>query len=320
MSRRARWRPLYFSETRSSMLPPGVRVFERGWLSSNNVLLVGDGPATLIDSGYCTHAAQTLALLKDALQGRPLELLLNTHLHSDHCGGNAALQDEYANIQTLVPSGLFGAVREWDPWVLSYEPTGQSCPRFAAEDMLRADQCILIGERNWEVHAAPGHDPHALIFFEPQSRTLISADALWASGFGVVFPELEGEDAFGFVAQTLDLIERLDPALVIPGHGPVFTEVANALAIARQKLDGFVKNPLKHARHSAKVLLKYKLLEQRRMSMDALLGWTNGTSHFRTIHSRWFGEQSLSLWIGGLISDLARSNALEIRNGFLIDA
>ena len=73
-------------------LPAAMRVFERGWLSSNNILFTGPGPATLVDTGYLTHAAQTLALVERALDGQPLERLINTHLHSDHCGGNAALQ------------------------------------------------------------------------------------------------------------------------------------------------------------------------------------------------------------------------------------
>src|SRR5262245_49197489 len=71
----------------------GLTVLERGWLSSNNLLLhdpqAGDW---LLDSGHCVHAAQTVELVRHALQGRPLVRLLNTHLHSDHCGGNAALQ------------------------------------------------------------------------------------------------------------------------------------------------------------------------------------------------------------------------------------
>jgi len=73
-------------------LPAGVQVFERGWLSSNNILLTDADSATLVDSGYFSHAAQTLALLEHALAGRALDRLVNTHLHSDHCGGNAALQ------------------------------------------------------------------------------------------------------------------------------------------------------------------------------------------------------------------------------------
>ena len=38
---------------------PGLTVFERGWLSSNNVLLHDVDGATLIDSGHARHADQT---------------------------------------------------------------------------------------------------------------------------------------------------------------------------------------------------------------------------------------------------------------------
>ena len=47
-----------------ALLPAGVHVWERGWLSSNNVLLLTPSEAALIDSGYATHADQTLALLQ----------------------------------------------------------------------------------------------------------------------------------------------------------------------------------------------------------------------------------------------------------------
>ena len=70
-------------------LPDTVQVFERGWLSANNVVLFDGGEATLVDSGYVSHAAQTVALVRAALDGRRLGRLINTHSHSDHIGGNA---------------------------------------------------------------------------------------------------------------------------------------------------------------------------------------------------------------------------------------
>ena len=73
-------------------LPVSMRVFERGWLSANNILFIGRRETTLVDSGYVTHAPQTLALVRHALGNRGLNRIVNTHLHSDHCGGNAALQ------------------------------------------------------------------------------------------------------------------------------------------------------------------------------------------------------------------------------------
>lgn len=177
----------------SLLLPPKITVFERGWLSSNNVLICGESRTTLIDSGYCTHAEQTLGLVQHALVGRSLDLLLNTHLHSDHCGGNQILQAAYPKLHTAIPPGMANAVKVWDPAALTYAPTGQQCPSFEYSSLLQAASNVQLGDFTWQVHAAPGHDTHSVILFEPESKTLISADALWENGFGVVFPELEGE-------------------------------------------------------------------------------------------------------------------------------
>src|SRR4051812_8631368 len=95
-------------------LPAGVTVFERGWVSSNNVLFASGARSAIVDTGYVSHAPQTLALVRQALGDRPLNLIVNTHLHSDHCGGNAALQVEYPGARTLIPPGLAEAVRVWN--------------------------------------------------------------------------------------------------------------------------------------------------------------------------------------------------------------
>ena len=82
-------------------LPPSIRVLERGWLSSNNILLFDDdGAATLVDTGYVTNKAQTRALVDHALAGRRLARIVNTHLHSDHCGGNAELHGAMGPLRT----------------------------------------------------------------------------------------------------------------------------------------------------------------------------------------------------------------------------
>lgn len=301
-------------------LPPGVAVFERGWLSANNILLVGNGPATLVDSGYCTHADQTVELVSRALGKRSLEQLVNTHLHSDHCGGNAALQARFPAVRTLVPPGHAEEVRRWDPVALTYEPTGQLCPRFRLDATLQPGSVIDMGAQAWEVHAAPGHDPHSVILFEPATRTLISADALWANGFGVVFPELEGESAFVAVGQTLDLIESLSPRLVIPGHGPMFVEVVTALATARRRLRGFDEDPARHARYAAKVLLKYKLLERQHFTQEALRDWVGRTSYLATVRERWAPGADPDTWLDQLIDELAASGALRREGVHIVNA
>ena len=293
----------------SSLLPPDIRVFERGWLSSNNILLLGQDSTALIDSGYVTHAPQTLALVGSALGGRALDQLVNTHLHSDHCGGNAALQSHYPALRTAIPPGLAESVRHWDTDALTYAPTGQSCPPFRFDALLLPDTEVRLGERLWQVHAAPGHDTHSVVLFEPMARALLSADALWERGFGVVFPELEGLQAFDAVARTLDVIEALKPAVVIPGHGAVFSDTAAALAYARSRLDSFVADPARHLRHGAKVLLKFKLLELQTIDTEALVHWARTTPYFARIYQQHFSSMEFSSWVDGLLNDLVRARA-----------
>ena len=300
-------------------LPAGVTVFERGWLSANNVLMLDEHTAALVDSGYVSHQAQTLALVEHALQGRALDQLANTHLHSDHCGGNQALQARYPNMQTWIPPGLAREIQAWRDDALSYKPTGQSCPAFTFTGLLQPGESHRWGNMDWEVHAAPGHDPHSVILFAPEHRLLMSADALWQNGFGVVFPELVGIDAFDEVGQTLDLIERLDPAIVIPGHGAVFSDLAPALALARSKLDAFAQNPERHARYGTKVLLKFKLLEWGRISKTEFCAWALQVPYLNDLHQRFGQDHELSTWLDMMLAELARSGALEVQDGVLHD-
>jgi len=300
-------------------LPAGVTVFERGWLSANNVLMLDEHTAALVDSGYVSHQAQTLALVEHALQGRALDQLANTHLHSDHCGGNQALQARYPNMQTWIPPGLAREIQAWRDDALSYKPTGQSCPAFTFTGLLQPGESHRWGNMDWEVHAAPGHDPHSVILFAPEHRLLMSADALWQNGFGVVFPELVGIDAFDEVGQTLDLIERLDPAIVIPGHGAVFSDLAPALALARSKLDAFAQNPERHARYGTKVLLKFKLLEWGRISKTEFCAWALQVPYLNDLHQRLGQDHDLSTWLDMMLAELARSGALAVQDGVLHD-
>ena len=296
------------------LLPPEITVLERGWLSANNILFLGQHDTAIVDTGYCSHADQTVELVRGALQGRPLDRILNTHLHSDHCGGNAALQKTWPSVLTAIPPGQADHVRQWDAYALSYTPTGQECPPFRADTLLVPGSCVLLGDKPWQVHAAPGHDPHSVVLFEPQGRVLISADALWENGFGVVFPELEGDDAFAQVGATLDLIEALSPQVVIPGHGPVFADAPRAIDGARRRLDGFVRNPGKHALYAAKVLLKYKLLEWQQIGIPDLTAWAQATPYFGMLRARHFAAQTEAEWLQSLADELVRSGAA-VRQG-----
>ena len=290
--------------------PSGFYFFERGWLSSNNILLVDDEKATLIDTGYVTHTDQTLALVQSQLSDRSLDKVINTHLHSDHCGGNAKLQAAYPDAQIWIPPGHFDAVVQWNDDLLTYKATGQQCPRFVPHHVLQPGNTFESARFTWEVHAAPGHDTHSVILFEPQHRVLISADALWSNGFGVVFPELEGLDAFSEVASTLDLIQTLDAHMVYPGHGSAFMDVSDAIDRARSRLDQFVRHPEKHQTYASKVLLKFKLMEFQSLPLTDFLEWAMQTSYLQLMHHQKDGD--ISTWVLSMVQQLVASGAARI--------
>ena len=300
-------------------LPSGVQVIERGWLSANTVVTTGQHNRALIDSGYWTHSAQTLALVQTALGGQAPDLLLNTHLHSDHCGGNAALQAANPAMQTLIPPGQAALVTAWDPVGLSYAPTGQHCPQFEFHGLLTPGTEILLGDHSWEIHSAAGHDPHSVVFFQRETRTLVSADALWENGFGIVFPELDGDDAFDAVAATLELIAQLAPITVIPGHGPVFSYSDAILQKAQARLAAFVSNPIRHAKHAAKVLLKFKLLELQTVNDMIFKEWALTTPYLELMRNRFFEQIPSDEWLTQLIADLVASGAARYNGSNIVN-
>lgn len=306
----------------SAPAPPaalqGLRIFERGWLSANNVLLLGeqDHPgAALVDTGHASHADQTVALVKHGLQGQALRCVINTHLHSDHCGGNAGLQRAFS-VPVFIPPGGFEAVRRWDARALSYRATGQTCERFEVHGSLRPGEHFLWGSRQWDILAAPGHDPDAIMLFDAANGVLIAGDALWENGFGVVFPELDGEHAFDDVAAVLQQIAALNVQWVIPGHGAPFTDVTGALARAQSRLARFRASPSEHAVHAAKVLLKFHLLELHSQSLSALHLWVGDTALMRSIwESLGRPHASIHLWCDDLVKTLVERQVLLLREG-----
>jgi glyoxylase-like metal-dependent hydrolase (beta-lactamase superfamily II) len=310
-----------------SLLPTlhGMTVFERGWLSSNNVLLHGDGDprgdgAVLVDAGHVRHAEQTVALVRHALNGERLGRIVNTHLHSDHCGGNASLQRAFG-CRISIPPGQFAAVQDWDEVALSYAPTGQQCERYAADDALRPDTSFNIGGLTWEAHAAPGHDPHSLILHCAERGVVITADALWERGFGVVFPELDGMDAFDEVEASLDLIASFGARVAIPGHGAPFDDVPAAVHRARQRLAGFRADPQRHAQHAVKALVKFHLLEVQQQSWPELLAWFSGVTLYDAVWRR-LGRPngSLDAFAERIVGELVAQGVLDLRDGVVFDA
>ena len=311
----------------SSLLPADLQLFQRGWLSSNNVLCLGEQPA-LIDTGHDKHAELTLHLVQTALLGGPpLHTIAHTHLHSDHCGGTALLQQAYPQAHTLVAASSWDSVQQWDMQRLSYVLTGQHCGRFAAQGVLQPGSVVRLGAYDWEVHATAGHDSDAVMLFEPRLRLLLAGDALWQSQLSIVFDELPCFDRDGFAGfeATLAQIERLQPRVVVPGHGAAFGEaegaaVTAAIASARKRIALFREQPEQHARYGAKALIKYHLLDVEHLTLEAFGQWLAGAPVFAELHATLGDGISLEAWLEDILDELERKDAIWRRDGEIGDS
>jgi glyoxylase-like metal-dependent hydrolase (beta-lactamase superfamily II) len=306
------------SEHRPARLPATMHLLERGWLSSNNIVFDDGDAIAVVDTGYATHATTTVQLIEQARRGRPLARIVNTHLHSDHVGGNAALAAHFG-ASIMIPPGQAAAVREWDESRLNYAPTGQRCERFSYDRLIDPDQPLRLGALQWQVLAGGGHDPEMVLLYCDDERILLSADALWENGFGVIFPELEGASGFDEQKAALDAIARRSPRIVVPGHGPAFTAVDAALDVAYRRLESLRSDPERNARHAAKVLIKFWLLEVRSATLEQLHAHFAATRYLRLIHQRFFGRRAFAPLIDSFVGDLVRAGAAEFAGGRLHD-
>jgi glyoxylase-like metal-dependent hydrolase (beta-lactamase superfamily II) len=160
-----------------------------------------------------------------------------------------------------------------------------------------------------------------VMLFDRAHGVLLSADALWENGFGLVFPEMVGEPGFDDVAAVLDLIAGLPVRVVVPGHGRPFDDVPAALQRARKRLQGFRTEPARHARHAVKVLLKYHLMEEREQSLQDLLDWAVATPLLQGLWERFApaGVATMVAWAEQMLQELVVAGALARRDGVLVD-
>lgn len=298
-------------------LPAGIHVVERGWLSANNIVLFDGEDASLVDTGYVSHADQTVALVRAVLDGRSLTRLFNTHSHSDHIGGNAAVHRAFG-CRIHVPDGMADAVERWDEDALLLTVADQHGERFPVHERLVAGERFVAGGGEWSMLAAPGHDMDALMFHDADRRILISGDALWRDGFGILFAEVLGHGG-GLEAtrQTLEAIGRLSVDWVIPGHGEPFAEFDEALASAFGRLAAFEQDGARMARNAIRACITFSLLERRRMTLDALADQLAHTPLYRESNIRFLGwpVDRLTTWV---VDELQRAGVAKRQGDALV--
>jgi len=300
-------------------LSPELTVIERGWLNCNQIVMTGPDRNALIDSGYGRHADATLAAVGKVLAGKTLHWLINTHCHSDHMGGNRALREHY-RCRVTIPAGEVAHIVPWTEqscWSLQMD---QYAEEFAFDDTFRAGDEFQAAGLAWRAIAAPGHDMNALMYYNEETRILITGDALWQRGMGFVWPQVDAaggrNPCIDTALATLDAIAGLAPRLIVPGHGAPFTELHAALDHARSRLQAFARDPAKNARHIVKSLFVFSLLDKGSMPVSGVPAYLRAVPVYGEMCRDYLNVDESSL-AETLLKELGLANAVRVENGIV---
>ena len=149
-----------------------------------------------------------------------LPLVVNTHWHADHVGGNAILQARGAGITGSVADA--DAVARRDPRCCQAEYLDQPVTPYTVDEQLHDSQILSLGDAEWQVICTPGHTPGHLCLWRPDERLLIAGDAL-SNDVGWVNTALDGPDAAAtaLACRELCLMEnRAEPEHLRAGSTP----------------------------------------------------------------------------------------------------
>jgi glyoxylase-like metal-dependent hydrolase (beta-lactamase superfamily II) len=237
------------------LLPSWVTWWQRPFPDANTLLLHGRQPA-LIDSGFVAHAEDTAAWAR-AYAGR-IALVVNTHWHSDHVGGNAALQAAGAAIAAGAPEAE--AVRRRDAGCCAAEYLDQPVAPYTVDLSLDDGQVLSLGDTDWEVVRTPGHTPGHLALWQPDKQLLVVGDALSDYDVGWVNLALDGPDAAATALASLQRIAALDPRVILPSHGPIPTDTRAAFAAALRRTQRLVDDPQGAVWYGARRIFAFALM------------------------------------------------------------
>lgn len=199
---------------------PGVHAYvqpDGSWMINNTGMVVGDdGDLLLVDTTSTEDRNRALLAACAGLSDRPPRLLVSTHHHGDHTFGNWMLPASTTVVghtrcrDEVLTAGFLAAQ------VLTGPDYGRQVLR--PPDLTFDDRLVLhAGGRRVElIHLGPAHTTNDVVAWLPDERVLFAGDICFAGGQ----PFLVEGSVTGF-REALAGIRALQPAVLVPGHGPV---------------------------------------------------------------------------------------------------
>ena len=195
---------------KSIELSEGLYMFqgEGGFAGGNLGLLIGSDGVILIDDALEPLAEKVINAVETHSKA-PVDFVINTHMHGDHVGGNAALHKSGATIIT------HDNIRHR---MVADNATKDALPQVTFSDAVTFH---LNGHKAHVFHVPHAHtDGDAVIHF-PEVNVIHSGDIL----FNGLFPFIDldfGGSVSGYITAQEKILSMSDAdTKIISGHGPM---------------------------------------------------------------------------------------------------
>ncbi|WP_456394936.1 MBL fold metallo-hydrolase, partial [Thermococcus sp.] len=168
----------------------------------------------LIDTGLMSDYPRLKEGLGEiGLKPEDIDIVLNTHEHCDHVGGNFYLQ----NI-SIIGAYKYSAVKilYGDDAVMRCRYHGEPFPGSRVHLWLNNADIVNAGSWLLKVIHTPGHTSGSMCIYEPVKRILFSGDTLFANG---TVSNIYDSGSLGEYFNSLRLLRTLKVEHLLPGHG-----------------------------------------------------------------------------------------------------
>ena len=239
-------------EGQVGVLPVQGNVYLLNLGAVNIAAQVGTDGILLVDTGPAEWSDRILQTLRDRFPGRPVRYIINTHMHPDHTGGNAAISKG--------GRGSAGA-----PRVIAHENAlnrMQGAVEGETElpvEMLpsstfftRKKEIYFNGEPIEILHQPEAHtDGDVMVFF--RGSDVIAAGDLFTTASYPMFEDKRGSTMQGYLDALNRMLDITVPrfnqqggTMVIPGHGRLSNEsdvddFRNWMTIVRDRIRDLIE-------------------------------------------------------------------------------
>jgi len=263
---------------------------ERGYLSGNHFVYRSKAPI-LIDTGYISDFNETdRSITRLGVNLSDISLIVNTHTHCDHIGGNKIIQQKSGCDIALHKAGKYfiDAKDDWSTWWRYYN---QEADFFKCTQALEDGEIIAVGPHKFQVIYTPGHASDGIVLYNSREKILISSDTLWESDVAVMTLRVEGSMALFHMRESLQKLESLDVKMVYPGHGRPFDDIKRAISKSKEKIERYLLHRETVGDDLIKKIMVYTLLMKKTIKEKAFFPYLMDTYWFKETVDLYFNGE-----------------------------